>query len=743
MQSNRFALFIEGFWTIVSWMIEDRYDIAFVANLAWREKQIQQNYRPIIAVHKWFARRPGTLFRALMLAEFSVLPLKEAFYQAGNLSGKTIADPFMGGGTPLFEANRMGAHVRGCDINPMAYWIVRQKLEYLNLQNYRTAADELRKTLERELGHLYRTHCGVCGSSAAHVKYFLWVKTTDCHHCGKPFDLFPGYLVAEDVRHPKNVLVCAKCGQLTETSDRKNPGNCAHCQASLSLVGSAKRSRCQCSHCGEETKYLNGTKASLRHRLFALEYHCPICKPKHQGRFFKAPDANDLAKATEAENRLTALAPQYIPNDAIPSGDETTRLHRWGYSHYRELFNARQLLGLEISCRLIVAQQDERIRNALATNLSDLLRYQNMLCRYDTMALKSLDIFSIHGFPVGLVQCESNLLGIKNGNGLPTGSGGWLNIIEKYAKAKTYCDNPFEVRHQRTGKGGRKVIVSVPGEWIGDARNGEPKRILDIACTDAASYEWQPESLDGVFTDPPYFGNVQYAELMDFCYVWLRRLVGKDNPAFFAPSTRHAQELTGNENMQRGLTHFTEGLAQVFSRTAAALKPGAPFAFTYHHNDITAYFPVAVAILDAGLVCTEVLPCPTEMGASIHIKGTASSTVDSIFVCRRLQDRTIPKAIDISSALQNDIRALEASGLQPTSGDIRCVTYGHIIRQAVNELAENWQPQHLVEVKLDLLARWFAASGSQKAVCAPTGKKCPRNGRHLQHTTNTPLYPLP
>ena len=43
----------------------------------------------------------------------------------------------------------------------------------------------------------------------------------------------------------------------------------------------------------------------------------------------------------------------------------------------------------------------------VATNLSDLLRYQNMLCRYDTMALKSLDIFSIHGFPVGLVTVNT------------------------------------------------------------------------------------------------------------------------------------------------------------------------------------------------------------------------------------------------------------------------------------------------------------------------------------------------
>ena len=720
-------------------MIEGRYDIAFVANLARREKQIQQNYRPVIAVHKWFARRPGTLFRALMLAEFSGLSLQEAFYQAGDLSGKTIADPFMGGGTPLLEANRMGAHVLGCDINPMAYWIVRQEMEYLDSEGYRTASSALRKALERELGHLYRTRCGICNNPEAHAKYFLWVKTIDCRHCGKTLDLFPGYLVAKDVRHPRNVLVCAMCGQLAEAPDRENPGRCTRCNAPLSTAGPAKNSRCRCFHCGRETRYPNGIKTPLPHRLFAVEYHCPACKPRHQGRFFKIPDAEDLAKAAEAEKRLAALSPQYIPDDAIPSGYETTRLHRWGYSHYRELFNARQLLGLETSCRLVAAQKDERIRNALATNLSDLLRYQNMLCRYDSMALKSLDIFSVHGFPVGLVQCESNLLGIENGEGLPTGSGGWLNIIEKFAKAKAYCDKPFEIRHQGIANGGRKAIVPIAGEWIGDSRNGGAKRMLDITCADAAGGDWQPENLDGVFTDPPYFGNVQYAELMDFCYVWLRHLVGDGSPAFSTTSTRHARELTGNENMQRGLVHFTEGLAQAFSRTAAALRPGAPFAFTYHHNDLAAYFPVAAAVLDAGLVCSKVLPCPAEMGASIHIRGTASSTVDSIFVCRRRQDIPIPKPGDIVKAVLDDIQALEAGGLKSTFGDTRCVAYGHIIRQAINHLAENWQKQRTVEDKLELLGRWFASFGGQENAQKLIGECCSRKGPHIHHAQDTLL----
>ena len=75
-------------------MIEKSFDIPFVARLAQREKQIQQAYRPIIGVHKWFARRPGTLFRALLLAEFAdERPLAEAFYSGHNLSDLTIGDP--------------------------------------------------------------------------------------------------------------------------------------------------------------------------------------------------------------------------------------------------------------------------------------------------------------------------------------------------------------------------------------------------------------------------------------------------------------------------------------------------------------------------------------------------------------------------------------------------------------------------------------------------------------------------
>jgi putative DNA methylase len=685
--------------------IEENFNIAFVAELALREKQIQQNYRPIIAVHKWFARRPGTLFRALVLAEFGNAPVEDLFFQANSFPGKRVADPFMGGGTPLIEANRLGCDVSGFDINPMSAWICREEIEHLDLPAYETAAAALLNTLRTDLDALYRTDCPIYGDKNVAVKYFLWVKEIDCEACGEAVPLFPGYLLSEDARHPANVLVCRKCGQLNETPDLKKPGKCRDCHATLMLEGPARRNRCACPNCHHVNTYPRPKAGPPRHRLFAIEYFNPARKHRHKGRFFKKPDAKDIARYRQADRRWKALTPRFVPEQPILPGDETDRLHRWSYNRYSDLFNPRQLLGLEHSARLIDAVKNKRVRHALATNLSDLLRYQNMLCRYDTMALKSLDIFSVHGFPVGLVYAESNLLGIINGGGTNVGSGGWTNIIEKYAKAKRYCDAPFEVQRQ----GARKVQIPIKGEWIGERMNGHLHRNVAISCASSATVDLPPASLDAVFTDPPYFGNVQYGELMDFCYVWLRRLVGRSADGFERESSRDAEELTVNQTQGRGLEHFTEGLAAVYANMARALKPGAPLAFTYHHNKLAAYQAIAVAILDAGLTCSAAIPCPAEMGGSIHIHGTGSSIVDTVFVCRSVgataRQGLCKTSHQLIALVASELHQLRDAGMKPTPGDVRCIIYGHVTRLAVWMLRPAWDAARPTAEKLARVAK--------------------------------------
>jgi hypothetical protein len=129
--------------------------------------------------------------------------------------------------------------------------------------------------------------------------------------------------------------------------------------------------------------------------------------------------------------------------------------------------------------------------------------------------------------------------------------------------------------------------------------------------------------------------------------------------------------------------------------------------FTYHHNQQTAYLAAAMGILDAGLTCSASLPCPAEMGGSIHIHGTGSSIVDTVFVCR---DRgTAPRAMlfenaeQLAKLLTRELAELTAAGMKPTAGDIRCIAFGHITRMAIWGLRAEWDATRPTAAKLEAI----------------------------------------
>ena len=172
--------------------------------------------------------------------------------------------------------------------------------------------------------------------------------------------------------------------------------------------------------------------------------------------------------------------------------------------------------------------------------------------------------------------------------------------------------------------------------------------------------------------------------------------------------------------MDRDLDHFATGLAEVFCRMAYALKPGAPFTFTYHHNTLDAYYPIAVAILDAGLVCSASLPCPAEMGGSIHINRTGSSIIDTVFVCRstgkvpRHWIASTPE--EIAELARDDMESLRAGTVAPTHGDLRCIIFGHLTRMAIWHLRHTWRCNRSVIDKLATVRSYIDLHGGLQAV---------------------------
>ena len=96
------------------------------------------------------------------------------------------------------------------------------------------------------------------------------------------------------------------------------------------------------------------------------------------------------------------------------------------------------------------------------------------------------------------------------------------------------------------------------------------------------------------------------------------------------------------------------------------------------------------------------------MSASIHINGTASSVIDTIFVCRstgRVPRHTIVStAKEIAELVREDLDQLRAGGLKPTRGDARCIAHGHLIRLAIWNFRSTWVKDSLTQEKIRFVA---------------------------------------
>lgn len=672
---------------IVMGTLEKWYQEGFVARRAAREKQIQQHYRPIISVHKWFARRPGSLFRALALAELVDAPLSSSFERGHQLRGVCL-DPFMGGGTPLLEAARLGMSVIGFDTNPMARWIVERELEEVDPDELERVGERVAAEVEAKIGHLYETKCPGCGGEAA-VRYFIWLRQRVCQDCRREHTLLADTEIVSTKlgRHPREMHVCPHCHALSQHKAGKRPRRCPSCHRTYDdgLIPSGTLLSCECGSLFRVPPL--GTIEEPRLKLVAIEYHCAACAtaPKATRHAYKEPDEADLERVQTARKLLARTKSRFWPEELIPCGAETARLMRWGYNRWRDLFSERQLHGLDLLASRIDEEAEGPVKRALQTIFSDTLRYQNILCRYDRQALKPTDIFAVHGFPVPRVACEAALLGERG-----VGSGGFRHGLDKYVRAKRWCRAPYE----KTNRGRNK---STAPERIASKLVRSPQQ---AAATQGGAYlkrgslrldEVPEASADIVLTDPPYYANVQYGELMDFCYVWLRRLAPA-TPYFKCRSAKTPDDAVGCDGTDAvHIVEFTDRLSIVFEAATRALKPGAAFCFTYHHNSLEAYAPLVVACLNAGLVPTAVYACPSEMRSSTHIHQRNASTVDTLFVLRKPPvARRQAAARGLGDGVQKHLAAMRGVGLRPTEADRECLRSGQLAARAMRELAPEW-----------------------------------------------------
>ena len=102
--------------------------------------------KPIYQMSKWWARRRSSVFRAMLIAAATRAPsdashaaklIWDSYYanhqKKGAFKNLKVADIFMGGGTTLVEGSRLGMQMVGNDLNPVAWFVVKQELADVDL----------------------------------------------------------------------------------------------------------------------------------------------------------------------------------------------------------------------------------------------------------------------------------------------------------------------------------------------------------------------------------------------------------------------------------------------------------------------------------------------------------------------------------------------------------------------------------------------------------------------------------
>src|SRR5262249_53215927 len=137
----------------------DSFPFEFLSRLAERESWRKEIHRPIYHVHKWWAKRLGSVFRGILLG--TMLPegsdLSSEFYKTHRFANATVFDPFLGSGTTIGEAHKLGFTALGRDINPVAVESVRTALGPMDQRNLKSALEGLSRTVGERIVGLYRS----------------------------------------------------------------------------------------------------------------------------------------------------------------------------------------------------------------------------------------------------------------------------------------------------------------------------------------------------------------------------------------------------------------------------------------------------------------------------------------------------------------------------------------------------------------------------------------------------------
>jgi adenine-specific DNA methylase len=717
-------------------LIEDWLPAAAIGVECMRERGSASALAPHSYLHVWWARRPLTAARAAVLG--SLLPadfprevferllgfwgssqsilkaqqvldwakvsgvrvrnphgarafkrglqegdLKRAHQAAARLWGPEIAvvDPMAGGGSIPLESARLGFHTLANEYNPVACSVLEATVDY----PFRYGEDLAAKAREwgTELRRRFNTRMERYYPKAGLLPRYCYIfaRTVPCPDTQHNTPLVPNWHLLK----PKSGRVIAAeplvdqgkgawtvrirevgryAGQLREPPQptyRKGTGISIFTGRSIS------------------PEYIKAMaqQGKMQRTLYA------VVTRTQKGLEFQLPEPLDLKALGEAERELAQLRPGWekgnvIPTEKVPVGDKTGDLWgdgtdmplKRGERYWVDMFSPRQLL-----CFGVLVEELRRLR---------------------------LEVVKAEGEGMGEAVVHLLALVIDKMTNYNSGASFWHAIRQTMANTFDRHDFSFKATNAEmapcdAGAGLGWAIDNVLEAYEGISKLPRPQESKPVEIS-LGSATTLPQLADGSITavvvDPPYADNVQYSELADFFYVWLKRTQGHRRPEWFSTYLcEHDQEAVvnisrhredgdrptrrgkrdGSTGEARAKAHaFYQGLMlNVFRESRRILRNDGVLTVMFTHKKQEAWEALFTSLIQAGFTITATWPIKTESEHSLHQarKNAAQSTV--LLVARKRPGGAGVGYFD--QAMQQEIRErarttaerLQQEGLNP------------------------------------------------------------------------------
>lgn len=621
-------------------------------------------------LHKWFAPMPAPALRALIFSTLvndpsndaerddlkklvrelvpkdgtapphDVLDRARKLILRDNPELPIVLDPFCGGGSTVVEAQRLGLPAVAADLNPVAALITRVLGELLppmahehpasawrgerqlmmeserkpfegfaaDLRHY---GERVRQAVQKRLGGLYPQVTR--GEPVA----WLWCRTVACPNrlCGTDVPLLSSPVLSKQSGR-EAVVEPVVVGENIQFVIRRGKNALAE-PVAVKVEGGRARFECLACHTPIGGKELRdaGREKRLGLQLMAV---C-VDVPDGVGRTFLSADDTPSA-STEP------VVPDDLDEIKIGKNTKNFSPPLYGLTRHIDLYTPRQLTVLaafadevaQIASRVRMDGGSERQARAIA---------------------------SVLGLCVGkMAQANSSLvrwrIDSRNGAAKAEPAFGTQAIPMLWDFAEAY---PFG-----TSVGSWEAQISAVIGALGALPTGvAPARVIQKDAREAGELVSANAAL--LATDPPYFSQINYADLADYFYLWLRRAIRQVHEDLFkGMATPKEQELTANParfggDRTKARDYFIKGFTDVFTTLKAASRPDLPLVVAYAHKQdkhiidgitSTGWAALLEAVLAAGLGVVRTWPIEATSTNRQVRQGANALATYVIMICR-------------------------------------------------------------------------------------------------------------